>query len=139
MTVLGHHGPVTQEAQAALGALVEAVLTDPALWDGLKRLVDQRLAQGAGTEPEWVSRARAARLAGASVSTIRDWQAAGKLSRGHRGRVNLAQLREHLSAGPRRSAAKPDHTAPVADLKAARAAAEIRAALRSNPTRRETP
>lgn len=80
-------------------------------------------ARGASATAEWVNQRAAAELAGVGVSTVRAWQAAGKLARGRRSRVNVQQLREYLA-----SSGRPAPAAAPTDLgreRARRAAAEI--------------
>lgn len=69
---------------------------------------------------EWLTQPAAAQVAGCSVSTIRNWQGEGKLSKGERGRVNAAELRALLAG--RKATSGGD----VLDLKAAKIAASLK-------------
>lgn len=86
----------------------------------VRRLLDR----GAGVGPEWLSQPAAAKLAGVRAQTIREWQKAGVLTKGRRGRVNAAELRAYLAAeGGGLSASTP--AIDLKDERARRAAREI--------------
>jgi len=57
-------------------------------------------AGGARLAQEWATQAEAAKVAGVTAQTIREWLRAGHLgAAGRRGSVNLGRLREHLAGG----------------------------------------
>lgn len=62
---------------------------------------------GAGAlEREWGSQADAAKVAGVTPQTIREWLRAGELgAAGRRGRVHLGRLREYLARAGQEQAA----------------------------------
>ncbi len=106
---------------AELHRLAGAAL-DARLDERVRLLVREELARAgaAAGDPETASKARAARLAGVSVATLDRWQRAGRLSRGHRGRVRMAELRLLLAGEQPEAAAAVDLAAERAQ-RAARA------------------
>ena len=104
-------------ARAELEAMVEAVA---------RRVVGEELQRlGARLGKEWGSQGDGAQLAGVARKTIRSWQALGILTRGRRGRVNLAELRKLLAGG-----GAEGHQLPRLDAaRRQRAAEEIRQRL----------
>jgi hypothetical protein len=80
----------------------------------------QRAGTAAPDRRGWLSQPQAAQLAGVSVSTVRAWQGAGRLTKGDRGRVSASELRA-LLAGRQ---APPQ--AGAIDLAAARIAGSLR-------------
>jgi hypothetical protein len=58
-------------------------------------------AGAARLEHDWLTQVAAARIAGVTPQTIREWLRAGVLGDpGRRGRVNLVRLREYLAGRP---------------------------------------
>jgi transcription initiation factor TFIIIB Brf1 subunit/transcription initiation factor TFIIB len=71
-------------------------------------------ASAGGLAREWVTQAEAARVAGVTPQTIREWLRGGKLgASGERGRVNLERLRKHL-AGDGQERAAPSRARAIA-------------------------
>lgn len=97
---------------------------DARLDERVRLLVREELARAgaAAGDPETAPKARAARLAGVSVATLDRWQRAGKLSRGHRGRIRMAELRL-LLAGQVETAHAP---VDLAEERAQRAARSLK-------------
>ena len=89
------------------------------------RLEAARRDVEASGDPEAVSQADAARRAGVTAKTIRTWQAEGKLSKGRRGRVLLAELRRFIGS-PEVKAEPLEAPASLHDARVKRAAARAR-------------
>ena len=122
-----HHSPDTCTAEpleAAVGSLV-AELVRREVRAVLSRLEAAQRDVEASGEPEAVSQADAARRAGVTAKTIRTWQAEGKLSKGRRGRVLLAELRRFI-VSPEVKAEPFTPTASLHDARVKRAAARAR-------------
>lgn len=75
----------------------------------LREELSRALSEGTapGEAQEWVPQTKAAKIAGVTPQTIRDWLEAGHLgARGRRGRVHMGRLRAYLGANdasPRQS------------------------------------
>lgn len=90
--------------EAAVAGLVRQLVRDLArdeLDQLIRSAVREVLGDRAAREPESLPKAAAARAVGLSAATIDRWQRSGRLSRGHRGRVNMGELRA-LLAGERK-------------------------------------
>ncbi len=76
---------------------------------------------GARLAQEWATQAEAAKIAGVTPQTVREWLRGGHLGEsGQRGRVHLERLRAHLAGKP--------GAAPAADGRGRQIAAAVLAA-----------
>lgn len=111
MTGDGEHGSRQETCgvgplEAAVAGLVRQEVRDLArdeLDQLIRRAVREVLGDRTAGEPETLPKAAAARAVGVSAATIDRWQRGGRLARGHRGRVNMGELRA-LLAGERKVA-----------------------------------
>lgn len=92
-----------------LAAVVDAVLAHPRALELVHQVVRAELQRAPVAEPTWCSKAEAHRRGFPAASTLRSWQAAGVITTGRRGRVNLEELRRVL-------AARGEEPRPVANL-----------------------
>lgn len=103
MTAPGSWPATSDPLEAVIVARLRA-LAEQTLAELVQRAVAEALARsGAPAAPdrrEWLTQPQAATVAGVSRSTLRAWQAAGRLQRGERGRVNAAELRALLAGRP---------------------------------------
>ena len=101
------HGPVTR-SPGGLGAALEPILEEI-----VRRVVVEELARAAPVlraqdgAAEWLPKAVAARRFGVSVSLLARAVAAGDLSRGRRGRVNVDELKAFLGQPEAEAAPNP--------------------------------
>lgn len=115
-------GPI----ETAIAGLARQVVRDLAR-DELEQLVGRAVREALGSrtagEPESLPKAQAARAVGVSPATLDRWQRGGRLTRGHRGRVLMAELRA-LLAGERTEEAPA--AVDLAERRARRLADEIK-------------
>ena len=112
--------------EAAVAGLVRQevrALTRDELEQFVRSVVREVLGDRTAGEPETLPRAAAARAVGVSPATLARWQGTGRLSRGHRARVNMSELRK-LLAGEQR--AQPAGAVDLAAARARRIAADLK-------------
>jgi hypothetical protein len=111
--------------EAAVAGLVRQVreLDRAELEQLVRRMVREALGDRTVGGPETLPRAVAARAVGVSPATLARWQGTGRLSRGHRARVNMRELRAFL-AGER--AGKPGGAVDLAEQRARRIAEQLK-------------
>lgn len=113
------HG-YTARSDSLEDAVVERLGAHSGFIGLIRALVRAELARVA-PEPLWTSQVDAARRGFGAVSTLRDWQRRGLISRGRRGRVRLDELRRFLAQGEPQVAEPTDRDAE----RVRRVAAEI--------------
>ncbi|ACL65481.1 conserved hypothetical protein [Anaeromyxobacter dehalogenans 2CP-1] len=89
----------------------------------VRGVVREVLGDRTAGEPETLPRRAAARAVGLSPATLARWQGTGRLSRGHRGRVIMPELRA-LLAGEQRK--QPAGAVDLAEARARRIAADLK-------------
>ncbi len=120
------HGVPIRGLEGALGSLLAELVRQEAA-QVARRVVAEALASGDRSGVEWATQESAGDLAGVTPQTIRGWQATGKLSKGRRGRVNLAELRAFLAKADDQvePVVLPEHQDEFRQERARRAAREI--------------